>query len=339
MELNKIFSSNMVFAANLPIRIYGEGRGMAEISFADYSETVNSTCESWMVEFPPLSCGGPYTLKVAFEDKDVILDNIYVGMVLLCAGQSNMRFKLKEANIPEDGISADEKLRMFVTNRMEDNERFSPKDGWVVAADDNIMDWSALGFFVASEIAKRDGIAVGIIGCYQGASIIESWVPAGTYQNAGIHLLDEEKHPDYKNPTYSAWNGDGQLYDFSFSEVFPFSVSEVLWYQGESNSKLKSEETYAQMLSIMIDVWRRDLKNSELPFIIVQIADYMHRDDENWHMIQEAQLLVQNMRENVTTVVSADISESDDIHPPTKHILAHRIAEVTKLDENDKHNL
>ena len=40
MELDKIFSSNMVFAANLPIRIYGEGPGRAEISFADYSETV-----------------------------------------------------------------------------------------------------------------------------------------------------------------------------------------------------------------------------------------------------------------------------------------------------------
>lgn len=168
---------------------------------------------------------------------------------------------------------------------------------------------------------------------YQGASIIESWVPTGTYQNAGIHLLDEERHPDYIDPTYSAWNGDGKLYDFSFSEVFPFSVSEVLWYQGESNTKFKSEETYAQMLAIMIDVWRRDLKNSELPFIIVQIADYMYRDDENWHMIQEAQLLVQNMRKNVTTVVCADISEFDDIHPPTKHILAHRIAGVIKWND------
>ena len=103
-----------------------------------------------------------------------------------------------------------------------------------------------------------------------------------------------------------------------------------MWYQGESNSKLKSEETYAKMLSIMIDVWRRDLKNPELPFIIVQIADYMYRDDENWHMIQEAQLSVQNMRENVTTVICADISESDDVHPPTKHILAHRIAKIIK---------
>ena len=332
MELDRIFSSNMVFAANLPIRIYGEGPGRAEISFADYSETVVSTSDSWMVEFPPLSCGGPYTLKVAFEDRDVVIDNIYIGMVLLCAGQSNMQFKLNEGKLPEGGISADEKLRMFVTDRLEDDERFCAKDGWIVAADDNIMDWSALGFFVASEIAKRDGIAVGIIGCYQGASIIESWVPAGTFENAGIDLSDEAKLPNYRKPEYDAWNGDGHLYAFSFSEVFPFSVSKVLWYQGESNSKLRSEETYLQMLSVLIDVWRRDLRNPELPFIIVQIADYKQRDDENWRMIQKAQLMVQDLREHVTTVVSADVCETNNIHPPTKHILAHRIAEVIKLD-------
>lgn len=330
MELNKIFSSNMVFAANLPIRIYGEGRGRVEISFVDYSETINSKSESWMVEFPPLNYGGPYTLKAVFEDNVVVLDNIYVGMVLLCAGQSNIELKLKEAKLPEEGVFSDERLRMFVASRMEDKERFSPKDGWIVATDDTITDWSAIGFFVASEIAKRDGIAVGIIGCYQGASMIESWVPAGTYQKAGIYPTDEETCPDYRNPDTSVWNGDGQLYNFSFSEIFPFSVSEVLWYQGESNSKLKFKETYAQMLAILIDVWRWDLKNPELPFIIVQIADYMSRDDENWRMIQAAQMAVQDMREKVITVVSADISESDNIHPPTKHLLAKRIAEVIK---------
>lgn len=326
MKLNKIFSSNMVFAANLPIRIYGEGCGTAKVCFADYSESVRSEDDDWMVEFPPLACGGPYTLKAEFEDNTVILDNIYVGKVLLCAGQSNMQFKLKEATVPDTIFLPNEKLRMFVTDKIEADERFTPNDGWVVANDENIKDWTALGFFVASEIAKRDGIAVGVIGCYQGASVIESWVPAGTYQNAGICITDEEKHIDYT--VYSAWNSEGRLYDYSFSEVFPFSVSEVLWYQGESNTSIKLKETYANMLSVLIDVWRSDLKNPELPFVIVQIADYVDRNDEKWRAVQEAQLAVESMRENVKTVISADVCERDDIHPPTKHLLAHKIAAV-----------
>lgn len=330
MKLNQIFSSNMVFAANLPIRIYGEGRGKAEICFADYRETVVSTSDRWMVEFPPLPYGGPYTLTATFEEGDVVLDNIYVGMVLLCAGQSNIEFKVKEATLPEEGVSSDERLRMFVASRMEDKERFTPKDGWVVATDDTIADWSAIGFFVASEIAKRDGIAVGIIGCYQGASIIETWVPAGTYESAGIYPTEADACPGYSDTRAHVWNADGQLYRFSFSQVFPFSVSQVLWYQGESNSRLKRKETYAQMLAMLIDVWRRDLKNPELPFIIIQIADYVERDDDNWRAIQQAQMAVKEMRKKVTTVVSADVCESDHIHPPTKHLLAKRIAEVIR---------
>ena len=54
-----------------------------------------------------------------------------------------MQFKLKEAKMPEEGVRADARLRMFVTDRMEDNERFTPNDGWVLADDGNIMDWSA----------------------------------------------------------------------------------------------------------------------------------------------------------------------------------------------------
>ena len=328
MKLNKIFSSNMVFAANLPIRIYGEGKGTAEITFAGNTKQFSSNDENWMVEFPPMPSGGPYTLKAVFDEETVVLENIYLGKVLLCAGQSNMQFKLKEANKPEEGVTANQKLRMFVTDRSEKNERFTPEDGWIVADEENIGDWSAIGYFVADKIAKRDGVAVGIIGCYQGASMIESWVPKGTYQNAGIDIPDLEKHPDYKNPIYSAWNGDGQLYEYSFKEVFPFSVSEVIWYQGASNSRLGSGEKYANMLALLIAFWRNDLKNPDLPFKIVQIADYDYRNDEGWRKIQKAQLMVQELRDNVTTVICADISETDDIHPPTKHILAERIVKV-----------
>lgn len=320
----------MVFAANLPIRIYGEGEGSVRIIFADNEKTVSSEEGKWMAEFPPMPYGGPYTLTAVFEDRTETLEDVFVGRVLLCAGQSNMQFKIKEAKCPEEGIVPNDKIRMFVTDRIEENERFNPNDGWVIASDSTVTDFSAIGYFVADKLSQRDKVAVGIIGCYQGASMIESWVPKGTYQAAGISIPLDEKHADYRNPIYSAWNGDGQLYEYSFSQVMPFSVSEVIWYQGESNSRLKSEEIYVKMLSIMIDVWRKDLQNADLPFVVIQIADYVHRDDEDWRKIQKAQQRVGETKENVTTVICADISESDDIHPPTKHILADRILTVLK---------
>ena len=54
MKLNAIFASNMVFAANKPIRVYGEGEGTAEISFAGKVITAFSNGGFWMVEFPEM---------------------------------------------------------------------------------------------------------------------------------------------------------------------------------------------------------------------------------------------------------------------------------------------
>lgn len=315
----------MVFAANLPIRIYGEGEGIVKVNFADNEATVTAENGKWTAVLPPMSYGGPYTLTVTSDDYFEALEDVFVGRVLLCAGQSNMQFKIKEAKLPEEGICPTDKIRTFVTSRIEDTDRFKPCDGWVKASDETVPDFSAIGYLVAEKISKRDGVAVGIIGCYQGASMIESWVPAGTYQKAGIAVPNDEKHEDYRNPEYKAWNGDGQLYEYSFKEVFPFSVSEVIWYQGESNSRLKTDGTYAEMLSLMIDVWRRDLENEDLPFVVIQIADYIYRNDEGWRRIQRDQLEAAEMRDKVTTIVCADVSEADDIHPPTKHVLADRI--------------
>ena len=58
---------------------------------------------------------------------------------------------------------------------------------------------------------------------------------------------------------------------------------------------------------------------------VVQIADLDARNDEGWRSVQRAQLKAPHMLENVRTVISADISETDNIHPPTKKPLAARI--------------
>ncbi len=79
----------------------------------------------------------------------------------------------------------------------------------------------------------------------------------------------------------------------------------------------------------LIDTWRSDLKNEELPFVIVQIADYCRCENPDaWSMIQDAQFRVQWMRKNVITVISSDVCENNDIHPKTKDKLAERVAIV-----------
>ena len=328
MKLNAIFASNMVFAANKPIRIYGNGNGRAEISFAGSVKEVVSENGSWLVEFPEMDYGGPYELTFKSETGTVILSDIYVGEVYLFAGQSNMQFKLSESSTPPEKHESNDLVRLFSTDRIEKADRFTPDDGWVKCEKDQAKYWSAIGYLTSMQIAKQKGVAIGAIVCYQGASVIESWVPAGTYTKMGIELKPEEKHQDHFYKEFSEWNGDGVLYSFGFSQIAPFSLSAVVWYQGESDSTVEEARVYKQELAEMINIWRKDLKNDDLPFIVVQIADYDPRDDEGWHTIQRAQADISKELDNVKTVISADVCEKDNIHPPTKDILSERIAKA-----------
>lgn len=325
MKLNPIFTSHMVFAAGKPIRVWGEGPGKGEILFAGAVRRIDTEDDFWMAEFPPMEYGGGHEMRCVLDGREEVLSDIAIGEVYLMAGQSNMQFKLREG--ANAGMPADESLdiRLFAPAHSENKETILPSDGWVKNGD-RIDGWTALGYLTADALARKKGITVGLVTCYQGASCIESWVPAGTFAALGIQIAPEDKHYDHRHPLFERWNGDAYLYNFAFSQVCPFAFSAVVWYQGESDTTPAEGRVYAAELAALIDIWRRDLKNETLPFIIVQIADFTPRLDEGWRLVQQAQLDIQTMRSGVKTVISRDVCETDDIHPKTKQPLALRIA-------------
>jgi sialate O-acetylesterase len=332
MKLDKIFTSNMVFAAGKPIRIYGDGNGTAEVCFAGMSKTESFFGDSWLIELPPVGYGGPYELKATLGGEEHILTDVYVGEVYIFAGQSNMQFKMHESNTDPKTCFANSKIRLFSTDRIEQGDRYKASDGWVVCDRDNIKDFSAIAYLVSNEISVENNVAVGAIACYQGASVIHSWVPKGAFQKIGIDIPSDKKSADCLNEYFGRWNGDGQLYEYSFLQIAPFSVSGVIWYQGESDAYPEESKVYGEMLAEMIRIWRADLRDEKLQFIIVQIADFQPRFDDMWKAVQRAQAEAEKRIENVKTVRCADVCETDDIHPKTKDKLSHRIAGSIKLN-------
>ena len=241
-----------------------------------------------------------------------------------------MQFKLGESNYPQYNYESNTALRLFSTKRIEAGEPYTPEDGWVTAKEDALKTWPALPYLTARRIAEQNpGIAVGIIACYQGASVIESWLPKGTLKAAGIHVKKEDLHPDHTHEIYGAWNKEGQLYDFALSQVKPYPLSGVIWYQGESDTTTAEAAVYTEELRTLIEIWRRDFGNALLPFVVVQIADYDFPFDKNgWRALQQAQNALSGSMRNVSVVASADVCEHDDIHPKSKDKLADRIAAV-----------
>lgn len=328
MKLSPVFTSHAVLAADKPIRIFGDGGGSGVIRFAGEERRIVSSGECWQVEFPPMEPGGPYVMEAELDGEKVVLDDIRIGTVILFAGQSNMQLKLRDTSTGPDAWESMDGMRLYSTARLERGEFYFPTDGWVPCRADEAGNWSAIAYLAGRELLRETGQAVGAIACYQGASVIESWMPAGALQRIGIDIPAKDKHPDHFSETYSAWNGEGTLYGKALSQVVPYAISAVVWYQGESDTTEAEAAVYAEELCEMIRIWRRDFADEALPFVVIQIADFAPRDDAAWHTMQLSQAAVEGMLPHVYSVRSSDICEDDNIHPPTKDVLSHRVASV-----------
>ena len=322
-SLNGIFTSHAVLPHGKPFKIYGSGEGEVAVTLNGAEVKTFSTDGKWSVTMPQMECGGPYELKAFCGEKTVVLDDIFIGEVILICGQSNMQFKLCETSDSPDSYQSNDKLRLFTVDRPEEGETFKTEDGWVKCNKSTAGDWSAIGYYVACEMNRVSGIAVGLIACYQGASMIQSWLPKTVAEREELNVPIKNRHRDYYS--YPIWNGDGFLYETMLKNVLPYSFNRMVFYQGESNTTEAEGEVYDKFLKAFIETVRNGVSDSILPVTIVQIADYDARNDEDWKAVQTAQLRVAQLCENVSTVISADICESDHIHPPTKKPLAVRI--------------
>ncbi len=327
MKLAEIFTNGMIVQAGKPFRVFGLGEGTAQITWQGCTKAVSSTNGSWRTEFAPAEYGGPYTLEIQWQDRTENLTDLYVGEVLLFSGQSNVQFHMKDESTPVEDYYDDPMLRIFVSERMEAGESIFPKDGWVPAKRENIDAWSALAYLTGRTLRESGCPAVGVIACSQGASVIQSWMPAEEITGTALDLPGDVLYWDHRVPHYRTWNGYGTLYNFMLSRLLPYAVGAVVWYQGESNASPAEGEIYDQLLAKLIACWRAGFDDPTLPFIVVQLADFDENTGIGWKRVQQKQMEAAAQIPYVRTVPCADICETDDIHPPTKSRLAKRICE------------
>ena len=119
----------------------------------------------------------------------------------------------------------------------------------------------------------------------------------------------------------------GNLYEAMLSTVTPYTLSEVIFYQGEED--VSHPERYLALLSAMISDWRHDFRDSSLHFSLVMIAPYSYNWDNpleiNAALVREAQLQAAEALENVSVTVTTDCGERYDIHPVSKRIIGERL--------------
>ena len=324
MKLNPIFSNHMVIQRDKEIRIFGEGSGEGSVIFLGEIRSFSSDGDRWEITLPARAAGGPYTMNLVLDGQPVSVTDIMIGDVYLLAGQSNAELKMSEIEPPKADVVANDRIRFYHVPQIE---KASPFDHcWDVATVENVPEWSAIAYYLSAELAKDDGVAVGVVGCYQGASVIQSFLSEDALRACAVPLTEDDYHPDRTNDQFADWNGNSWIYNNMFREIIDCPFRAVVWYQGESNTGTGEGMYYDKFLGAMIGEWREVLRQSELPFVIVQIHDYIYAySPSGWSDVQEAQLRAAENIPACRAVTIRDLGQETLIHPTNKKAVSARI--------------
>ncbi|WP_289665525.1 sialate O-acetylesterase [Flavobacterium panacagri] len=137
--------------------------------------------------------------------------------------------------------------------------------------------------------------------------------------------------------TFVRWKPVG-LYNAMIAPIKNYPLKGVLWYQGEANTKKPLE--YTALMETLINTWRTELKQEKLPFLLVQLPNFMDPKTEptesNWAVLRQQQSKVLEIP-NTGMAVAIDLGEWNDIHPLNKSDVGKRLAlQARKLVYGEK---
>lgn len=328
MQLNAIFSDGVVFQQNRPIAVFGEAHGVVTAEFL--GETRQTTADGrFCLTFCAHPAGGPYRMTLSDAAGTVAIEDVWIGEVVLLAGQSNAELTVAATYDRDTVFPDDDAVRLFPIIRLAvDGERrlvelHTPYDEkWNRLTADTARDWSAIALHTARQLRRELGVTVGVVGCYQGASVIESFLSEAA--NRAFDLDPAQLMSDHFTPEYG-WNAPACLFHAMLEKVIPFSVGAVVWYQGESNRTVYEGKIYDQLLCALIAEWRSLFRSPELPFVVVQIHLFPVPPEEGVIAIREAQERAVAATERCELVRIGDLGESEKIHPENKREVSERI--------------
>lgn len=206
VKLPQIFGSNMVLQRNQPITLWGwaDVGEKVKINFKGADYTAKADTEGkWRIEMKALPAGGPYTLKI----NELSLENILLGDVFLCSGQSNMAFMLMKADGGEKDIAnADnEKIRIFNVNRdleFQPLEDLTKKTPWQVAARASVGKFSAVAYYMGRKLQKELNVPIGLVSSAYGGTVIEGFISAPSLDTIQrlkpvLNQIGDKNHKQY----------------------------------------------------------------------------------------------------------------------------------------------
>lgn len=184
---NPLFTDGAVLQRGQPVPVWGTARDGEKVTVEFAGQKVSTTAADgkWSVNLKPLKEGGPHTMKIS-GDNAVTINNLLVGEVWVCSGQSNMEWKFTQAhNAKEEGPKADyPKIRMFTVKKKVSAKPLAEAEGsWVECSPQTVGGFSAVGYFFARDLYQKLGVPVGMIHTSWGGTPAQSWTSLEGFGN------------------------------------------------------------------------------------------------------------------------------------------------------------
>ena len=180
-KLPDLFTSHMVLQQQKPIPVWGWTKPGEKVTVTMAGQTQTAKADRsgrWQVNLSPVAAGGPYTMIVSGKSGSATLDDVLVGEVWLCSGQSNMEWPLSAAKNGKAEIAAANypTIRQFYVPHVTATEPQSAVAGtWASCSPQTAGKFTAVGYFFARDLQKTLNVPIGLVHSSWGGTHSETW--------------------------------------------------------------------------------------------------------------------------------------------------------------------
>ncbi|MFN0196806.1 MAG: sialate O-acetylesterase [Planctomycetaceae bacterium] len=366
VRLPSVVGSHMVLQRDKPIHLWGWASPDEKVTVTLGKDSESATADAagnWSVDLDPLPAGGPH--QIAIEGNNAItLENVLVGEVWVCSGQSNMEWSVKITQDGEQEIAAAEypQIRLFHIPKVPSGTpQNNVNAAWAECHPQTIPAFSAVAYNFGRHLHQELNVPIGLINTSWGGTRIEPWTTVDGFKSvpALSSIVDEIAQA---NATHQAnctstvaqiaeWLPKAQaaaaageaIPDPPVWPVHPLNGNSrpTGLYNGmvhaiaplavrgaiwyQGESNLGEGMMYHEKMKALIHSWRK-FWGDEMPFLFVQLAPYRYGAAPNLlPEIWEAQTATLAVP-YTGMAVTTDIATVNDIHPPNKQDVGKRLA-------------
>ncbi|SOE22910.1 sialate O-acetylesterase [Spirosomataceae bacterium TFI 002] len=366
IKLPSIFGDHMVLQQKQQNPVWGWANAGEVIQVrinGQEHKTIADQKGYWKITLRPIPVGGPYIMDIEGDNSKFYFEDVLVGEVWICSGQSNMAWSLKNTNSGELAVltAKNPNIRLITVPRVGIDQPQNDFEGsWEECNSETAKNFSAIGYFFGQNLEAALDVPIGLINNAWGGSAAEAWVNKeaitrdGKYKELLTRWSDIEKTYDYKSEL-KKWDENGKkgnrpndllkgnhrpanIYNGVLHPTIGYGIKGVIWYQGESNAGRAYQ--YRDLFPLMIQNWRDEWQQGNFPFYYVQLADFKEEKaepgDSDWAELREAQTMTKSKLSNVEEAVIIDLGEGRDIHPRNKKTVADRLSRIALARDYQK---